>query len=95
MNVSYNECKVEMTDQDHENKLHQDKRTAKFDKIINDRKSGIPKIGTISASSQKMIQNTTADIVEHSYSSDSTLDLDELLERYNSDSYREHAIESI
>lgn len=95
MNVSYNECKVEMTDQDHENKLHQDKRTAKFDKIINDRKSEIPKIGAISAASQKLIQNTPVDIVEHNYNSDATLDLDELLERYCSDNFRKRAIESI
>ena len=95
MNVSYNECKVEMTDQDHENKLHQDKRAAKFDKIVKERKNEIPKIAVISGSSQKMIQNTTVDIVEHNYISNDTMDLDELLERYSSDNYRERAIESI
>ena len=94
MSVSYNECKVEMTDQDHENKLHQDKRAAKFDKIVKERKNEIPKIAVISESSQKMIQNTTVDIVEHNYNSDS-MDLDELLERFSGENYRERAIESI
>ena len=83
-----------MTDQDVENKLHQDKRAAKFDKIVKERKNEIPKIAVISESSQKMIQNTPVDIVEHNYNSES-MDLDELLERYSSDNYRERAIESI
>lgn len=95
MNVSYNECQIEMTDQDHQNKLHQDKRIAKFDKIVKERKKEIPKIAVISESTQNLIENTPVEIVEIPCSPDSSLDLDELMERFSSDSYKERAIESI
>ena len=95
MNVSYNECKVEMTAQDHENKLHQDKRAAKFDKMVKERKNEIPRIEVISQKSERVINNASADVVEHNYILNDTIDLDEILERFNSDSYKEHAIESI
>lgn len=95
MDVSYNECHVEMTERDYENKLQQDKRCSKFDKLIKDHKSDIPKIEVISEKSRQIIQNTTANVVEHHCDSDSILDLDALLETYNSDNYREVAIDSI
>jgi hypothetical protein len=41
----YNECAIERTPEDEAKMLHQQKRVAKFDKLINENKTGIPQLG--------------------------------------------------
>ncbi|KAA6342182.1 hypothetical protein EZS27_010036 [termite gut metagenome] len=41
----YNECAIERTQEDKEKMLHQEKRIAKFDKLIKESKADIPKLG--------------------------------------------------
>ena len=60
----YNENTIEQTDEDRANMLHQQKRAAKFDKMIRDRQAEIGKVGKIKAETNTYISNIEADIVE-------------------------------
>lgn len=61
----YNECQIERTEEDKVNILHQNKRIAQFDKMINDRRSEIPNVGKLEASTASMIRDIPVEIVEN------------------------------
>jgi len=54
---AYNESAYERDETDEENMLHQNKRNAKFDKVIRDRRNDIPKIGFSNASEADAYSN--------------------------------------
>lgn len=60
----YNECAIERTQADEYAMLHQQKRIAKFDKKIRDRKADIPKIGTMDSTISEAISKVPFSIVE-------------------------------
>ena len=60
----YNENTIEQTDEDRANMLHQQKRAARFDKMIRDRKSEIGRVGKMKATTSTYIANIETDIVE-------------------------------
>lgn len=60
----YNENTIEQTDEDRANMLHQQKRAARFDKMIRDRRAEIGKVGKIKSETNTYISNIEADIVE-------------------------------
>jgi hypothetical protein len=60
---AYNECKIERTDDDAAGMLHQEKRLAKFDKMIRERRSDIPIVGSMDAKQAKEIDETETIIV--------------------------------
>ena len=60
----YNENTIEQTDEDRENMLHQQKRAARFDKMIRDRKAEIGRVGKIKTTTSTYIANIETDIVE-------------------------------
>ena len=60
----YNENTIEQTAEDRANMLHQQKRAARFDKMIRDRRAEIGKVGKIKAETNTYIYNIEADIVE-------------------------------
>jgi hypothetical protein len=62
--TSYNENRIEQTEDDELNKLHQQKRIAKFDKKIKERRASIPKTGKMSTTERKLIENIEVEIVE-------------------------------
>lgn len=61
---SYNENKIEQTEEDFANILHQNKRVAKFDKFIRDVKRDIPKVLTFDTSEMEEIRSVPVEIVE-------------------------------
>jgi hypothetical protein len=60
----YNEFAIERTGADEENMLHQNKRNAKFDKMVRDRRSEIPKVGFETAQQQAEREEVTPEIIE-------------------------------
>lgn len=60
----YNENKIEQTDEDKANILHQNKRTAKFDKFIRDNRRDIPKVATYDTEEMDDVRSVPVDIVE-------------------------------
>jgi hypothetical protein len=60
----YNENAIERTDQDRANMLHQNKRCAKFDKFIKDRRAEIPYIGTMKTSDAQILDSIDTEIIE-------------------------------
>lgn len=52
----YNENAIERTEADYENMLHQEKRAAKFDKFIKERRKSIPKVGVLEGPSLQDIE---------------------------------------
>jgi hypothetical protein len=88
-NMAYNESAIERDDNDSEKMLTQNKRIAKFDKMIRDRRAGIPRVGSISTEQARAYENIDAneisigvqpamssDVDEHDYNnSDLNIDL--------------------
>ena len=60
----YNENKIEQTDEDRANILHQNKRTAKFDKFIKENRRDIPKVDTYDTEEMEVIRSVPVEIVE-------------------------------
>lgn len=60
----YNENKIEQTEKDHANILFQDKRNAKFDKLVKGRREDIPQIGMMNASDAVELDDLNVEIVE-------------------------------
>jgi hypothetical protein len=60
---AYNEFAFERTEDDEAGMLHQQKRLAKFDKMIGDRRSDIPIIGSMDATEAKQLNEITTTIV--------------------------------
>jgi hypothetical protein len=60
---SYNECAAERTDTDKANMLYQHKRIAKFDKKIKDKRSYIPQVGVMDATTSRTIMSVPVEIV--------------------------------
>lgn len=60
---AYNEFAFERTEDDKAGMLHQQKRLAKFDKMIRDRRSDIPIIGSMDATEAKQLNEITTTIV--------------------------------
>lgn len=56
---AYNECEAERTDEDAAAMLHQQKRVAKFDKFVKERRAELPKVGRMDA--ELGIQNAAAE----------------------------------
>jgi hypothetical protein len=61
---AYNENAIERGDEDAANMLHQEKRLAKFDKFIKDRKNAIFKIGKLDGGASAAIAAVPVEIVE-------------------------------
>jgi hypothetical protein len=62
--TSYNENQIEQTEEDEAKKLHQQKRIAKFDKKIKERRASIGKTGKMSTKERKSIEKIEVEIVE-------------------------------
>ncbi len=60
----YNENAIERTDEDRDNRLHQQTRLAKYDKKFRDNKSDIPKLGKMDSKTTTGIIATPVEIVE-------------------------------
>ena len=60
----YNENRIERTEQDEANMLHQNKRIAKFDKLIKEQRAEIPRIGMMTAAEAKTLHEVKTDIIE-------------------------------
>lgn len=60
----YNENKIEQTEADRANILHQNKRMAKFDKFIKDNRRDIPKVSMYDTEEMDEIRNVPIEIVE-------------------------------
>lgn len=63
-NYQYNEFAIERTDDDKDSMLHQNKRNAKFDKMIKDHREDIPTVGYEMPEQQKERAKITPEIVE-------------------------------
>lgn len=61
----YNENAIERTDADKAAMLHQQKRLAKYDKFIKDRRQELPTIGSIDAEQSKEIEAMKTELVEN------------------------------
>lgn len=61
---AYNENAIERTDADHAAMLNQNKRIAKFDKQVRDRRTAIPKIGTITRDESRKLDELQTIIIE-------------------------------
>lgn len=62
---AYNECAAERTDDDKDKMLHQQKRAAKFDKFVKERRASIPQIGRTDSATAQIIAATETEIVEN------------------------------
>lgn len=60
----YNENKIEQTEEDRANMLYQDKRNAKFDKLIRDRKKEIYKVGWMDAQDAQLLDDVEVEVLE-------------------------------
>ncbi len=60
---AYNECEAERTEGDAEAMLHQQKRVAKFDKWVKERRAELPKVGHMDAELAEAIDTTPLEIV--------------------------------
>lgn len=60
----YNENKIERTDTDEANILHQNKRSAKFDKFIKEHRAEIPQVGMMTAADARVLDEIETEIVE-------------------------------
>lgn len=90
--VRYNESKFEETDQDRENRLVQDKRISKFDKLTKEVRADIPKLGSMSAAISEAMAAVHTEIVEPVQPI--TYEDDEICDFENVD-YSARAIESL
>jgi len=64
LQTSYNENRIEQTDEDEAKKLHQHKRLAQFDKKVKERRLKIPKIRRMKAEQSAAIAAVPVDIIE-------------------------------
>lgn len=60
----YNECQIERNDNDIANIQHQNKRIAKFDKMVKERRSEIMNVGKVDTSITNALRDVPMDIVE-------------------------------
>ena len=60
---AYNECEAERTDADNAAMLHQQKRVAKFDKWVKERRAELPKVGHMDAELAEAIGTTPLEVV--------------------------------
>lgn len=60
----YNENRIERSDLDEVNILHQNKRIAKFDKFIKEHRSEIPHVGMMTAEDAKVLDDIETKIIE-------------------------------
>lgn len=60
---AYNECAAERTEEDMEAMLHQQKRVAKFDKWVKERRAELPKVGHTDADLAEAIGTTPLEVV--------------------------------
>ena len=60
---AYNECEAERTEADNAAMLHQQKRVAKFDKWVKERRAELPKVGHMDAELTKAIDATPLEVV--------------------------------
>ena len=60
---AYNECEAERTESDAEAMLHQQKRVAKFDKWVKERRAELPKVGHMDAELAEAIGTTPLEVV--------------------------------
>ncbi len=63
---AYNECEAERTEADNAAMLHQQKRVAKFDKWVKDRREELPKVGHMDAGQIREIETVTPVVIEES-----------------------------
>ena len=61
----YNENKIEQTNADNEAMLHQEKRVAKFDKFVKERRKTLPKVGQLNRKKSKELESIAPEIVEN------------------------------
>ena len=60
---AYNECEAERTESDAEAMLHQQKRVAKFDKWVKERRAELPKVGHMDVELAEAVGTTPLEIV--------------------------------
>lgn len=60
----YNENAAERTEQDEANMMHQQKRLAKFDKFIRNRREELPQVGRIAAATAQEIRAVDVEVIE-------------------------------
>ena len=60
---AYNECEAERTEADDAAMLHQQKRVAKFDKWVKERRAELPKVGHMDAELAEVVGTTPLEIV--------------------------------
>jgi hypothetical protein len=97
ISYAYNECSVEWTQEDRANKLHQDRRVSKFDKMIRERRADIPKIDIRSENEQREIEAITASqdsYIVPTQELQREVDIDELIAEYSGNRYIEMAVET-
>ena len=63
---AYNECEAERTEADNAAMLHQQKRVAKFDKWVKDRREELPKVGHMDAGQIREVETVTPVVIEES-----------------------------
>ena len=61
---AYNECEAERTEADNAAMLHQQKRVAKFDKWVKDRREELPKVGHMDAGQVREVETVTPVVIE-------------------------------
>lgn len=61
---AYNECEAERTEADNAAMLHQQKRVAKFDKWVKDRREELPKVGHMDAGQIREVETVTPVVIE-------------------------------
>lgn len=88
---AYNECAVERTDADREAMLHQNKRLAKFDKFIKERREELSKVGQQDTEVAAAIANVPVDIVIEENEQPLGYEEDE----FNCDDYIKNAINNL
>lgn len=89
--TDYNECAIERTDTDRDNMLHQEKRAAKFDKFVKERRAELTKIGRVAAEQSVTIAAVPTDIVLEEHEQPANYEADE----FTTDNYAEMAINSL
>jgi hypothetical protein len=92
---TYNDCKIEWTDQDEAAYLSQAKRVSQFDKLIKDRRASIPKVELINAEISKNIENITFETLPELPVGNQQNDLDLILQEFKNKNYSEQARISI
>lgn len=92
---AYNECAAERTAADEQNMLHQQKRAAKFDKFIRDKRAELPQIGRVSVEQSQEAAGVPVDIVIEESEQPRNYEQDELSPEFNATDYAAMALQSL